>query len=123
MRDKKIRILLFICSAIFLAGIVGSVWILSRPQGTWVEIVQDDIVIEKIDLSQAENQTIEVEYDGRINVIKIENSKICVSEADCPDHTCVNMGWLDSSLPIVCLPNHLVIQYVDRMADTDILVQ
>lgn len=33
-------------------------------------------------------------------------------EADCPDHTCINSGWLED-LPIVCLPNKLVIEFAD----------
>ena len=30
--------------------------------------------------------------------------------ADCPDQTCVEMGYLEN-LPIVCLPNYLTISY------------
>ena len=120
--SKKYRILIFICSFIFLAGVLASIWVMNRPVGTWVEIVQDGSVIRRLDLSQAKDQTIEIQYDGRSNFIEIENGKIRVSKADCPDHTCVNMGWLDSSVPIVCLPNHLVIQFAGRQADTDALV-
>ena len=119
----RYKVLIFLCGAIFLVGILESAWVLNRPHGTWVEIVQDGAVIERLDLSQAEDQTMEVEYNGRINTIQIENNRIRVSEADCPDHTCINMGWLDSSLPIVCLPNHLVIQYADQETDTDVLVR
>ncbi|MBQ2093605.1 MAG: NusG domain II-containing protein, partial [Ruminococcus sp.] len=39
-------------------------------------------------------------------------------EAECPDKTCVNMGWLSSaSMPIVCLPNHLVIEFAAGYED------
>lgn len=123
MTGKKIRLLIFLCIVIFIISAVGCVWILTRSHGNLVEIIQDGSVIERLDLSNAENQTIEVEYDGRTNIIKIENHRICVSEADCPDHTCINMGWLDSSVPIVCLPNRLVIQFAEQDTDMDVLAQ
>lgn len=106
-----------------LLGIIGSVFVLRRPDTDKVEIVQDGKVLYQFELSQVENQTVEVEYDGRVNTIQIQNSRIRMLEADCPDHTCIQMGWLNSSAPIVCLPNHLVIQYADHIADNDILVQ
>ncbi|MER2149274.1 MAG: NusG domain II-containing protein, partial [Ruminococcus sp.] len=35
-------------------------------------------------------------------------------EADCPDKTCVRMGWLNrAAMPVVCLPHHLVIEFAD----------
>jgi hypothetical protein len=44
----------------------------------------------------------------------IEDGEICVSSAECPDKTCVKMGKLRSeSLPIVCLPNHLIIRFAE----------
>lgn len=45
------------------------------------------------------------------NTISLENGRIRVSEADCPDQVCVNQGWQSSGItPIVCLPNKLVIE-------------
>lgn len=120
---RKAIILGLLCAVLFLAGIFGSLWILTRPHGTQVEIVQDGVVLQQLDLTQAENQVIEVEYEGRINQIQIEDGKIRISAADCPDNTCVHMGWLDSAAPIVCLPNHLVIQFAEISADIDAFMQ
>ena len=51
--------------------------------------------------------------------IKIEKGDIYVSAADCPDHTCMKTGKLSQSgVPIVCLPNKLIIRYKEG-ADTD----
>ncbi|HBV53019.1 MAG TPA: NusG domain II-containing protein [Clostridiales bacterium] len=97
--------------SLLLIGILGSILVLRRPGTNLVEIVQDGRILYQLDLAQAEDQTIEVEYDGRINIIEIKNHQIHMLDAECPDHTCVNMGWLDSAVPIVCLPNHLVIQF------------
>lgn len=109
--NKRVRILLFAIVLAFLAGIAGSIFILRAPHGQTVQIVQDGSVLYTIDLSKESNQTIQVEYEGRTNVIQIQDGKIRMLEAECPDHTCVQMGWLDSAVPIVCLPNHLVIQF------------
>lgn len=109
--------------SILLIGILGSILVLHTPNTNMVEIVQDGRVLYQLDLSQVENQTIEVEYDGRVNTIQIQNGRIRMLEADCPDHTCIQMGCLNSLAPIVCLPNHLVIQYADHVTDTDVLVQ
>lgn len=65
---------------------------------------------------------IEIEYDGRINSMQIENHKVRMLEAACPDHTCINMRWLESAIPIVCLPNHLVIQFAESDSRADVLV-
>ena len=86
----------FLCILTFIAGVLGSIWVINRPVGTLVEIVQDGSVIKRLDLAQIEDQIIEIQYDGRSNIIEIDNGKIRVTDAGCPDHTCVNMGWLDS---------------------------
>lgn len=119
---SKHKPLIILCAAIFVIGLAGSFFLLNRPHGTWIEIVQDNEVLYRLDLADAENQTIEIEYEGRVNIVQIENHRIRMLEADCPDHTCMNMGWLDSSMPIVCLPNHLVIQFADMSSDIDAAV-
>ena len=54
------------------------------------------------------------------NTIEIKDGKIRVKSAECPDKTCVHMGWLSSSaMPIVCLPNHLVIRFAASDNDVD----
>ncbi len=49
--------------------------------------------------------------DGEYNDILVENGKIRIADASCPDKLCVNMGYISEPLmPITCLPNHLVIR-------------
>lgn len=91
---------------------------------TQVNIVQDGKLLYTFDLTSAEDQTLEIEYKGRINTVQIEKGRIRMLDADCPDQICVHMGWLDSSkMPIVCLPNHLVIEYADLEDEVDTVVQ
>lgn len=119
MKNMKIWIVLF--AVVLTVGIIGSVFVLQKPESSIVEIVQDGEVIYRLDLSEyKEAETIEIAYDGGKNTVLIENGQICMSHADCPNQTCVKMGWLKSaSLPIVCLPHHLVIQYADSSDTVD----
>lgn len=112
MKSKKLWIT--VCIVIFLVGIIGSLWLIFRPHGQTVQIIQDGTVLYTIDLEKSEDQTIEVEYQGSRNIIQIQDHQICVIDAECPDHTCVKMGELKSSAaPIVCLPNKLVVKFAE----------
>lgn len=112
-KPKAVFIVGIVCGILFLGGLAGSIWNLTRSHGREVEILQDGEVLYQLNLDDAEDQTFSVTYEGRTNVIEIRNHRIRVSEADCPDQICVHMEWLDAA-PIVCLPNHLSIQYTDK---------
>ncbi len=112
-KPKAVIIVGIVCGILFLGGLVGSIWNLTRSHGCEVEILQDGEVLYRLNLDDAEDQTFSVTYEGRTNVIEIRSHRIRVSEADCPDQICVHMEWLDAA-PIVCLPNHLSIQYTDE---------
>ena len=107
-----------ICFGVMLAVLSAACFFLMKPsRQTCVEIVQEDCVLYRINLLECGDQTLSVVYEGRENVIQILDGKIRVLEADCPDHTCVRMGWLRSdALPIVCLPNRLVIRFCETDA-------
>jgi len=113
---KKTTLWASVCGLILCVGIIGSLLILSAPAGTAVEIVQDGKTLYEIDLTEIrEEQTLTIESANGTNTVWIRDGKICVIDADCPDQTCVKTGWLESaSLPIVCLPHHLVIQFSDE---------
>jgi len=111
-----------VVALLLLVGIVGSLLVFRRPDTELVEIVQDGEVLHRINLAQAEDQTIRVEYEGRVNGIEIKDHQIHILEAECPDHTCINMGWLDSAASIVCLPNHLVIRFAGADDNLDGIV-
>ena len=109
---KAVYIVAALCAVLFLGGIGGMIWNLTRSHGRQVEILQDGKILYTLDLAQAEDQTFTVTYGGRTNEIEIRDHQIRVKAADCPDQICVHMDWLEAA-PIVCLPNHLSIQYAD----------
>lgn len=86
-----------------------------KPHGQTVQIIQDRKVLYTIDLDNSDDRTIVTEYQGSKNVIRIQDHQIYMEDAECPDQTCVKMGFLKSSAsPIVCLPNKLIIRFVDN---------
>lgn len=111
-KRKAVYMVAALCALIFLGGIGGMIWNLTRSHGRQVEILQDGKILYTLDLAQAEDQTFTVTYGGRSNEIEIRDHQIRVKAADCPDQICVHMDWLKAA-PIVCLPNRLSIQYAD----------
>lgn len=118
-QPKKAPVLLLIVvGVIFSASLVLLLLGMRRPEARRVEIVQNGQVLYTLDLVSAKNQDIRIEApDGTYNLVRIENGEIWVTEAGCPDQTCVRMGKLRAeSLPIVCLPNQLVIRFAEEGA-------
>ncbi len=50
------------------------------------------------------------------NTFQIKDSKVSMLYADCPDKRCVKQG-ASSRLPIICLPNQLVIEIKSRQGE------
>ena len=83
------------------------------PQDYVAEIYQDGRLIYSIPLSSVQKTyTLDVEgEDGSHNRIEIRQGSIGITWADCPDKLCVRQGFIhNSSIPITCLPNRLVIR-------------
>lgn len=113
-RNKGPKVLIVVAMVIFLAALILSIWILRPSDRQLVEVVSDGEVLYTIDLSKEKDTEFTVEYNGSSNTIHIENGEIWVREAQCPDQTCVQMGKLHSeSLPIICLPNRLMIRFAE----------
>lgn len=76
-------------------------------------VYSDDVLVNTICLNEVTepyNFTVN-SPDGGYNVVSVKNGEIGISEASCPDLVCVHTGYIHSSaLPVVCLPNKLVIE-------------
>ena len=108
-RNAKIILLLLV-----LVG-AACAFVLLRPagEGTVARITLDGKLVEEIDLSAVtEPYTFTVEGPGGFtNTIEVEPGRIRVREAGCPDQVCLGQGYIsDGTVPIVCLPNKLVIE-------------
>ncbi|MBO5339763.1 MAG: NusG domain II-containing protein [Oscillospiraceae bacterium] len=109
MKSNRFWILLFaFIGAVCLAAAV----LLQLPgkRGVSIEIYQQGALLHTLPLDTPARLTIDAPNGGS-NTVWVENGAVCVSHASCPDQVCVNQGWVDSgAVPIVCLPNQLVIQ-------------
>jgi len=47
-----------------------------------------------------------------INIVRVKNGKIWVSEADCHNQICASVFITEGIIPIICLPNRLEIRIV-----------
>lgn len=113
---KGVKICLLVAVIIFVTAAVVTV-ILRRPSDkNYAAVIQDGKTLYTIDLSSEKDRTIRIDNpDGGYNVVEISGGTIFISEADCPDKTCIKTGKLTSEgVPIVCLPHRLVIKLVDE---------
>ena len=69
-------------------------------------------VVRTVDLSIDQEFTVETE--GGYNIVTVKDGKIAVTEASCPDHYCMARGFCNSGAQIVCLPNKLVIEFLEE---------
>lgn len=102
-----------ILGAVLAVCVVLSIWVLlPGEQATMAEIWSDGKLLKTVSLTV--DQKFTVESQGGVNVITVKDGKIAVTEADCPDHYCMDRGYCNSGVQIVCLPNRLVIKFLGR---------
>ena len=105
--------------AVTLALCLGSSFLLLVPKGTatMAQINSQGQLVKTVNLRNDQTFTIETE-NGGYNVITVQDGKIAVTEASCPDHYCMMRGFCNSGTDIVCLPNKLTIHFMaDRIVD------
>lgn len=109
MKTKYWILLLVI---LFIFFIILSIFFF-RDHGSckYAEIWSDEKLFQVIDLNIAQSFTVESRYGT--NTITVENGKIAVTEASCPDHYCMKRGQCSSGPDIICLPNHLIIKFTN----------
>lgn len=113
---KRRNLIYVLTGAVFLAAVIISLIVLRRSSAQRVEVVQDGAVIRVIDLTVTDEDIRIPSPDGSsYNILSVHGGQVCVSEAGCPDQTCVHMGALKSdNLPIVCLPNRLIVRFAEE---------
>ena len=107
-----VLILLAVGSCLYL--LLGS---MEKDASPRVRISQNGQVIREISLGEVTEPfefTVTGE-NGSYNTIRISPEGVAVTEASCPDKICVRTGIRkDSLLPIICLPNRLVIEILEE---------
>lgn len=99
---KRAVIGLLLAAVLLSAGYI----LLHRgASGQTVRVYQGGTLLWEVPLSQ------DGEFHTPHNTVEVQAGRVRVSRADCPDQVCVNQGWIsDGTVPIVCLPNQLIVQ-------------
>ncbi len=102
---------------ILVSGICAYFAFVSGSNGAYAEILWENKVIERVDLS--ENK--EFSVNGFENVIfKVEDGAIAFMSSDCPDKICVNTGFIrHKGQSAVCLPNRLAVRIAEANNEAD----
>ena len=90
-------------------GLCGASMVLFAPAGEsgFAEIYSGGELVTTVSL--ARDQELDI---GGHNTVTVQDGKIAVTWADCPDHYCMERGFCSGGRDIVCLPNRLVITFV-----------
>ena len=103
----KTKYWLMIFGAVAAVCIALSLPLLRQDQARFARITSKGETVKTVDLMIDQEFTV----DGR-NTVTVENGKIAVTWADCPDHYCMKRGFCAGGTDIVCLPNRLVISFL-----------
>lgn len=97
---------------VFLLSLAASFFVL-RPQkdAALAQISSGGKVVKTVNLRENQQFTVTAE-NGGVNIVTVQDGKIAVTEASCPDHYCTKRGFCASGTDIVCLPNKLVIHFL-----------
>lgn len=115
---KNDVILLAVMVFAVLGFLIGMTYLLR--QGERVVITVEGEVYGSYRLSDEQN--IEISKDGKVvNIVRIEDNKVYMYMADCPDHLCQRQGAVHrEGESIICLPNRVAVTVrgADRNEDS-----
>ncbi len=115
MRNKTVIITAIVCAVVFVSALIFVLIGYQAEPKKEIEILLDGKVLYRGSATlSGEPDYIEAKGKNYTNRIRIDETGVKVESATCPNGECVQMGYLKSPyLPIVCLPNNLVIRYVN----------
>lgn len=108
--------------AVVVAASAAALLLAPKEKGAIARVTQDGEVLYEIQLNEVPGpQTYHVNGEnGAYNTVLVQQGHVRMMEASCPDQVCVNQGWIsDSTLPIVCLPNKVIIEIVGEEGQLD----
>ena len=103
---------LILISLILLLSIAGIIYFnrarFQRSTGKYtVMIYQQDKLLASVPLDK--NNCLDI-LDKRMQV-EIKDNRARMDRSDCPQHICVNTGWIQySGQTIVCVPNKIIVE-------------
>lgn len=122
MFKKKDGILIAAILVICLIAYIMIQFVIKKD-GTMVLIKVDGKVTYELPLD-IDNELTVSGYQGGENHIVIRGGSVSMTDADCPDKLCVNMGQISKTgETIVCLPHRVVVEIAGSKDGVDSVVQ
>lgn len=115
-RELKLADLILI--AFVIMGIVVSAVRFSRHETEEAVYIYKDNQLWAVYPLDKEQKVVIDEH----NSLQISKGKVRMLTADCPDKRCIKQGWT-SQLPIICLPNRLLIEVKSRETERKLILQ
>ncbi len=112
-------------AALLVAAGLIALSFLGAERGSTGMILVGDEILHKIDLRSVDTPyTIDVEGSGHRLAVRIERGRMRVLSADCPDQTCVHMGWLSrAGQSAVCLPARILLRVEGGRPEVDAVLR
>ena len=107
----KTKTWILIFAAIAVVCVLFSLPLLRQDQARFARIVSNGEAVKTVDLMVDQEFTV-----NEKNTVTVEDGKIAVTWADCPDHYCMKRGFCPGGTDIVCLPNRLVIEFLGEQS-------
>ncbi len=106
----KTKFWIILTAAILAVCLALTLWLYrSGEAASTVTVISEGKILYTLPLSV--DQTVEVRSSTGINTVTVQDGKVAVTQADCPDEHCMARGFCDRGAHIVCLPNRLVLQF------------
>lgn len=123
MRNKinkyDIALIFAIIAVNVLIFIYGSLNTVDKGQKI-AYVYSDNQLVGEYTLTDNYKTEFKVDYKGGYNTIHIEDGKVWIHEASCPDKICLSQGKISQDGEIiVCLPNKMMVQIKDNQQAED----
>ncbi len=109
----KTKYWIFLLCFLFVAMCILSIlFFFPQDRADEAEIWSEGRLLYRVSLK--EDTQFVIESSRGSNTVTVENGKIAVTQATCPDHYCMKRGACNAAPDIICLPNQLVIKFTDK---------
>ena len=98
---------LILIGGILIVALIAFIFVqMNQDGGAYVLIRVDGEEVEQYSLSEEGTYPL----NGGTNILHIEGGEAWLTEADCPDHLCVQQGKISKTGQVItCLPNKLTV--------------
>ena len=104
---KKNDVILLLIIVVAAAALFAVLHFALADSGDFAVVFVDGEEYARLPLDEDAVLTIKTEYGT--NVLTVKDGQAYVTDADCPDKTCVKTGSADELKSIVCLPHKLTV--------------